>query len=174
VGAPIVSAPPATAPPSATPTAAPKPTATSTSHGSSGGTPAACRPEHLTAGKVQAGAAAGTAGYTIQLTNHGTKCMLPAVAELNYTTSGGSVRTIPVTPVPGAKRLALPAGRSAETNVLTVDGYGGYATDSAHCAHPVVYRGISLQVGSGRIALPHFELDVTCDGVRVSGWNFVQ
>jgi hypothetical protein len=41
-------------------------------------------------------------------------------------------------------------------------------------AAAVVYRGISLRVGDGRIALPHFELDVTCDGVRVAGWNFAQ
>ncbi len=122
---------------------------------------------------MQSGGAAGTAGYTIDLTNHGsTKCTLPAIPKLYYTTTGGSIRAIPVTSVPGSTSLALPPGRTAETNVLTVDGYGGYATDSPHCAHPVVYRGISLAVADGRIALPHFELDVTCDGVRVAGWNF--
>jgi len=157
------------------PGAAPSPTATSTSRTPSGGTPTACGPEHLTAGKVQGGAAAGTAGYTIQLTNHGgTKCTLPAIPKLYYSTAGGSFRAIPVTSVPGTTSLALAPGRTAETNVLIVDGYGGYATDSPHCVHPVVYRGISLQVGDGRIALPHFELDVTCDGVRVAGWNFAQ
>jgi hypothetical protein len=174
VGAPFTSTAPAPTL-SGTPNAAPSATATSTSHGSSGGTTAACLREHLTAGKVQAGAAAGTAGYTIQLTNHGSRtCTLSATPKLYYTTSAGTVHVIPVTPVPGVKPLALPAGRIAETNVLTVDGYGGYATDSPHCAHPVVYRGISIGVGDGRVALPHFELDVTCDGVRVSGWNFAQ
>ena len=149
--------------------------ATSTSHTSSGGTPAACRRDDLTAGKVQGGAAAGSAGYTIQLTNHGTKkCTLAAIPKLYYVTTGGSVRAIPATSVPGTTSLALAPGRTAETNVLTVDGYGGYATDSSHCAHPVVYRGISLRVGDGRIPLPHFELDVTCDGVRIAGWNFAQ
>lgn len=172
--APITSTAPAPAPASAaTPTAASS--ATSTSHGSSGGSPAACRREQVTAGKVQAGAAAGTAGYTIQLTNQGrTTCTLSATPKLYYTTAAGTVRAMPLTAVPDAKPLALPAGRIAETNVLVVDGYGGYATSSPHCAHPVVYRGISIELGDGRLALPQFELDVTCDGVRVSGWNFAQ
>jgi hypothetical protein len=100
--------------------------------------------------------------------------MLPANPKLYYTSSAGTVHAIPVTPTPGAVPLALAAGRAAETNVLTVDGYGGYPTDSPHCAHRIVYRGISLQVGNARLALPHFELDVTCDGVRVAGWNLTQ
>jgi Protein of unknown function (DUF4232) len=121
---------------------------------------------------VRAGAAAGTAGYTIQLTNHArTTCTLPANPKLYYTSTAGTVHAIPVTPMPGAEAFALAAGRTAETNVLTVDGYGGYPTDSPHCAHPIVYRGISLQVGNGRVALPQFELDVICDGVRLAGWD---
>ncbi|HZD98248.1 MAG TPA: DUF4232 domain-containing protein [Micromonosporaceae bacterium] len=171
-GVPVASATPAPKP-SATPSATPSPSVTSTAHGPSTAGVAACRRDNVTAAMVHAGGAAGTSGYTIHLTSHGrTTCTLSANPKLYYTTSAGTVRAIPVAVVPGAKSFALPAGRIAETIVLIVDGHGGYATGSPNCAHPVIYRGISVWVGDGRLALPHFELDVTCDGVRDTGWNF--
>jgi hypothetical protein len=118
----------------------------------------------------------GSIGYTIQVTNRGAAtCTLSGTPRLYYTATGGSVVAIPViATTPHAKPFVVAVGRTAETNVLIVDGYGGYPMNSPHCIHPVVYRGISLRAGGGRLALPGFELDVTCDDVRVAGWNLVK
>ena len=114
----------------------------------------------------------GSLGYTIRLTNHGHgACRISAGLVLYQTASGGVEKRIPIeTETAHPKSLLLAAGKTIETNVLITNGYGGYAPDSPHCAHPVVYRGISVGVGSGLVALPQLVLDVKCDGVRAYDW----
>jgi hypothetical protein len=113
--------------------------------------------------------AMGSAYYTITVTNHGSTCALSGRPVLYYTHADGRVGTIPFVASPGGRptMVTVARGHSADIVLRTPNGYGGYPPGSPHCAHPATYRGVSIGVGTGRVALANFVLSVKCEGVTL-------
>lgn len=117
----------------------------------------------------------GSLYLTVVVTNHGPSCTINVRPKLYYTRSGGTVARLPIARVnPGTKSgsLRVPHNRAIDMVVRIPNGYGGYAPTAPQCAHPATYQGISVAIGSGRLAVPHFRLDVKCEGVTLwQGWT---
>jgi hypothetical protein len=164
--APASTAPASTAPPvtaAHTPSAPP----TTVNHSTT------CRASAFSAAPVNSEGAMGSRYYTVTVTNHGATCTLTGQPVLYDTLANGDVVRIPYahTPATGApESVVLHQGQSADMAFRTPDGYGGYDPGSADCAHPALYRHVSVGVGTGRVALANFELSVKCDGVTL--WYF--
>jgi hypothetical protein len=119
---------------------------------------------------VSAEGAMSSEYFTLVVTNRGPSCTMNARPTLYYTRPGGTVARLPIARVnPGTKSgsLRVPHGRAIDLVVRTPDGYGGYAPTAPQCAHPATYQGISVAIGSGRLPVPHFQLDVKCEGVTL-------
>lgn len=132
-----------------------------------------CRSADLTVSPVRGGGAAGHVGYPVVVTNTGAApCTLsgehPVVL---YTDPTGSTRVLPVTSDSRVPDLTLRHGDQARTVLYLVNGYGGYNPSDPACAHPAVYRGLSIRLaGEDRLAIPGVELDVKCGDVHVYNW----
>jgi hypothetical protein len=117
----------------------------------------------------------GSEYLTVVVTNHGPTCTINARPTLYYRRSNGAVVRLPIARVnPGTASgsLRVPHGRAIDMVVRIPDGYGGYAPTAPQCAHPATYRAISVSIGTGRLAVPHFQLDVKCEGVTLwQGWK---
>jgi hypothetical protein len=112
----------------------------------------------------------GSVYATLVVTNRGPSCTMNAHPTLYYTRHDGTVARLPIAHVnPGTKSgsLRVPRDRVIDLVVRTPNGYGGYAPTAPQCAHPATYQGISVAIGSGRLAVPHFRLDVKCEGVTL-------
>jgi hypothetical protein len=138
-------------------------------------------------GAVSGDGAAGSLYITVTVTNHGASCTLTGRPVLFYTQSGGGVATLPYahidTGLGTPTSVLVRHGQSANMTIRTPDGYGGYPPSSARCQHPASYQGISIGVGTGRVALHgfatttasgsssgpeiSFALNVKCDGVTL-------
>jgi hypothetical protein len=148
-----------------------------------------CRAANFS-GAVRGDGAAGSLYVTVTVTNHGASCTLTGRPVLFYTRSGDGVATLPFahinTGLGTPKSVLVRHGQSATMVIRTPNGYGGYPPGSAQCMHPASYQGISIGVGTGRVALHgfatttasgwssggeiSFALDVKCDGVTL--WSF--
>jgi hypothetical protein len=107
------------------------------------------------------------------MTNHGNPCVVPGLPALFDTRTDGSVERVAFVRVDepgGPSALVIPHGKTAVIVVHIPDGYGGYAPGDAACAHPALYRHLSIRVGSARVAVPAFTLDVKCEGVSLASY----
>jgi Domain of unknown function (DUF4232) len=118
----------------------------------------------------------GTAGHEITVINTGARpcALLGDEVVMVFTDSTGKTAVLPTrsTGDSAAASRILGRGRQAQATVLTVNGYGGYDPSSPECAHPAVYRNLSLRFsGGGLLAVEGLALDVKCGDIRVSRWS---
>jgi hypothetical protein len=117
----------------------------------------------------------GQVGHEITVTNMGARpcALLGDKVVIVYLDSTGKTATLPTKPTGGGTPAGrtLARGQRAEATVLTVNVYGGYDPSSPECAHPAVYRNLSVRLSDGgRLTLPGLVLDVKCGDIRVSSW----
>lgn len=159
-----------TTPPSARTTSPPSvPTPTITAKAP---TPA-CEARNFTAIGLRDDGAPSTSYFSIEMTNQGNACIVPGLPALFDTRPDGSVVRVPFVRVDESSSpsaLVVPHGKTAAMVVHIPDGYGGYAPGDAACAHPALYRHLSVRVGTARVAVPSFTLDVKCEGVSLASY----
>jgi Protein of unknown function (DUF4232) len=132
-----------------------------------------CRSANLTVGPVRSGAAAGHVGYPVVVTNTGVApCTLSGEQPVVlYTDPAGAIRVLPTRSEPREPDLTLRHGEQARMVLYLVNEYGGYDPSDPACAHPAVYRGLSIRLaGDDRLPVPGVELDVKCGDVYVYIW----
>jgi hypothetical protein len=131
-----------------------------------------CQSGDLVLDSIDDGAAAGTRGEAVTVTNHRTTpCRLPAFPSLVYTDPAGATHPLPAsTSSPEPPAMVVPPGGRAQFSILFVNGYGGYDPTAPECAHPVTYRNIAIKFGTGRLALTGLTLDIKCGGISLLGW----
>jgi hypothetical protein len=120
------------------------------------------------------GAAAGSYYDQIRLVNHGTgACQLAGQPALYYTDASGTVRPVPTLPEPSdnVSPYRVAAGGSVAFTIHTVSGYGGYDPSGPACAHPMLYRGLSVQVSGGRVPLGDVAIDLKCGDILLRSWG---
>jgi Domain of unknown function (DUF4232) len=134
-----------------------------------------CRAADLSLNAIRAGAAMGTIGHEIVVTNTGGRpcSLLGDPAKLVYPGPAGVTTALPTRPTgTRAGNSVLEPGERAVATVLTVNGFGGYDPADAECAHPTVYRNLSVRLsGDSLLLLKGLVLDVKCGDIQVSGWH---
>lgn len=150
------------------PTAAPA--SSNTGPGSSG---AGCQAADLAYQAQYPGAAAGNYYDSVALVNRGSGgCQLAGLPSLFYTDGSGTVRPVPTVPeTTGGAPYTVAPGGSVQFTIHTANGYGGFDSTSPQCAHPMTYRGLSVEVSGGRVPLGDVTIDVKCGDIMLLGWG---
>jgi hypothetical protein len=145
---------------------------------------AACTATCVVTGCASATTAGGTANPlvagsyydSIVLVNHSAgACQLAGYPNLSYTDASGTTKPVPTVPEASAgPPYTLAAGGQVQFTIHTANGYSGYSSTSPQCAHPMVYRGLSVQVSGGLVPLPNVGIDLKCGDIRLSAWGAPQ
>jgi hypothetical protein len=120
------------------------------------------------------GAAAGNYYDQVRLVSHGSvACQLAGYPALYYTDASGTVRPVPTLPEPAgnASPYTVASGGSVAFTIHTVNGYGAYDPSDPRCAHPMLYRGLSVQVSGARVPLGDVVIDLKCGDILLSSWG---
>lgn len=94
-------------------------------------------------------------------------------ATIVYVNSAGKTATLPARQGSRGKPASpiVKPGQQVATVVTTINQYGGYDPSSPECAHPYVYRNLSLKFGNGSLLpLKGLVLDVKCGDIWVYDW----
>jgi hypothetical protein len=131
-----------------------------------------CRAGDLAYRTQTPGAGAGNYYDAILLVNHGaSSCRLAGNPNLYYTDASGSTRLVPTVPeTPNSPPYLMASGGSAQFIIHTTNGYGGFDPSGPQCAHPMLYRGLSVEVSGGRVPLGTVQIDLKCGDIRLLGW----
>jgi hypothetical protein len=165
----VASAPAAESP---TPGAASAPATVPSSPGTNSDSAGDCRATDLAYQAQVPGAAAGNYYDAILVINHGAgACRLGGYPNLYYTDASGATKLVPTVPeTPDSPPYLVASGGSAQFIIHTANGYGGYGASAPQCAHPMLYRGLSVEVSGGRVPLPDVGIDLECGDIRLLGW----
>jgi hypothetical protein len=131
-----------------------------------------CRAADLAYRSHAGDAAAGNYYDDVLVVNHGTvACRLDGYPNLYYTDASGAIRLVPTVPeMPSSSPYVVASGGSAEFRIHTGNGYAGYGPSAPQCAHPMLYRGLSVEVSDGRVPLGDVQIDLKCGGILLLGW----
>ena len=154
--------------PGATPTTSAT-TGATTSTSQLAETPPTCQPSQLTpTPTVHTGAASGSIGLTVTITNQSpTACRLDNSVQLWHTEPGHAPALVPTTTGGNYVPVLAPGGQGTALIEWT-DGYSGYQSSAPECTKPAHYHQLFLVDGGARFALPGITLDVLCGGVSAS------
>jgi hypothetical protein len=119
------------------------------------------------------GFAMGSAVTTYTVRNVGpVSCTLTGSPALRYLVAGGGDAEVPAGHAQGGP-LLVQAGAQADFAIETVNGYGGYQSDSPACAHPATYDHVSVVLSDGSTVPLGADgrISLQCGSVQVGVWN---
>jgi hypothetical protein len=119
------------------------------------------------------GGAMGSLITTYSVVNQSTTgCVLQGSPHLKYVAANGSVADVQTNNTAGGDQVSVDPGATAQFDVRTVNGFGGYEPSNPACAHPATYSAISAVLADGStVSLGGSQISVQCGDIEVNDWH---